>query len=311
MMIGMSIPGGPRAVVAALVIAGGLAGAFAYDTMRGQASAEVLEIVATGTSFDAPSTVGSGWTRIRFENRSGEPHFVVLEKLPEGRTLADSERDVVPVFQEGMNLLIEGRTDEALARFGDLPEWYGEMVFLGGPGLTAAGRTSEVVVNLEPGTYVLECYVKTADGEFHSFLGMVHELTVTPHTTNAVEPTATLALRVANDGITFEGTPSAGSHVVGVHFEEQMVHGNFLGSDVHLVRLEDDTDVDAVAAWMNWAAPTGLASPAPAEFVTGMHEMPPGHTGYIDVELVPGEYAWIAEVDDPAGKSMLRRFTVR
>lgn len=314
-MIGISTSRGRSVASVVLALAVGLTGACAMDSQPADeaAAAEsvgLLEVVATGLSFQAPDSVPAGWTRIRFRNESGVVHFALLEKMPEGITIEDSRNDVVPVFQEATNLLLAGRAEESAARFGDLPAWYSSVVMLGGPGLTAAAHTSEVVVKLEPGTYVLECYVKTPEGEFHSYLGMLHQVVVTADSSEATEPTATMTLRVANDGFTLEGEAAAGANVVAVHFDEQMVHGNFLGSDVHLARIGDGVDVDSLNAWMTWATPSGLATPAPAEFVTGIHEMPAGQMGYIDVELEPGEYAWIAEVDDPASKGMLRTFTV-
>lgn len=101
-----------------------------------------------------------------------------------------------------------------------------------------------------------------------------------------------------------------GLHTVAVHYDGQLVHGNLLGSDVHLVRLDDGADPADVAAWMDWTQPGGLAEPAPAEFLGGLQDMPAGSTGYFTVLLQPGEYAWVAEVDDPASKGMLRTFSV-
>lgn len=56
--------------------------------------------------------------------------------------------------------------------------------------------------------------------------------------------------------------------------------------------------------------PTGLEVPAPATFLGGVNEMPVGSTGYLTVDLEPGQYAWIAEVPKPMEKGMLKSFTV-
>lgn len=255
--------------------------------------------------------VPSGWTTFRFENDTHATHFVTVQKLPGDRTVEDSRAEVVPVFQEGMDLLAEGRVDEALAEFGELPEWYGQVQFMGGPGLTGPGRSSETTVHLEPGNYVLECYVKTPDGKFHSYVGMITGLTVAGETSGGTEPRASMDVAIsAADGIEADGDVRPGTHTVAVEFADQTVHEHFLGHDVHLVRLEDDTDEEELAAWMNWSVPGGLASPAPAEFVGGTHEMPAGETAYVTVRLTPGEYAWIAEVPGPDEKGMLETFTV-
>lgn len=276
----------------------------------------VFEVTAVGLRFEAPDQIASGWTTFRFDNRSGVIHFAVVERLPEGVGIEEQQEIVAPIFQQGMDLLNEGATDAALEKFGELPEWFGEIVFLGGPGLTSPGEVSEATVDLEPGTYLLECYVKTA-GIFHSYnpsgdaYGMVHEFVVTDDVSGASEPTASLEITISGEGgIEVHGTPSAGEHTVAVHFQDQTVHENFVGHDVHLVRLTEETVIEDLVGWMDWRRPDGLETPAPAEFLGGTNEMPVGTTTYFTARLEPGRYAWIAEVPNAVKKGMFRTFTV-
>ena len=236
--------------------------------------------------------------------------------MPEGTGIVEQQEQVAPVFQEGMDLLIEGRTDDAMAAFGKLPEWFGEIRFVGGPGLTSPGRTSEATVHLVPGTYLLECYVKT-EGVFHSYnpdpdvYGMVHEFRVTEESSGAQPPSADVQVRVsAARGIEILDPVSAGPQTIEVRFVDQGPHEHFVGHDVHLVRLADDTDLDALELWMDWSRPAGLQTPAPAVFVGGLNEMSAGATGYFHVNLEAGSYAWIAEVPGAGSKGMLQTFTV-
>lgn len=288
-----------------------LAGAQSADAA---ARTGLVEIDANGLNLEGPNEIPSGWTTFRLNNNSGMTHFAVLEKLPPGIGLEEQQEEVAPVFQEGMDLLNAGEFEAALAAFGSLPAWFFEVVFLGGPGLTAAGTSSETTVYLEPGTYLLECYVKT-NGRFHSYdpsgIGMVKEITVTGEASGARAPRPTWQIDISSTaGIQFEGRARPGRHTIAVNFVDQVVHEHFLGHDVHLVRLESDTDMNALAEWMNWTLPNGLETAAPAEFLGGVHEMPAGETGYMNVVLTPGRYAWIAEVPDPAGKGMLQTFEV-
>jgi hypothetical protein len=276
----------------------------------------LVEVIARDLELVAPDTIPSGWTTFRFTNTAPMIHFAVVERFPEGMGIEEHQQSIAPLFQEGFALLSAGQTDAALARFGELPPWFGEIVFMGGPGLTAPGHTSEASVYLQPGTYLLECYVKT-DGVFHAYnpdpamYGMVHEFTVTDAASDATEPAASLRLTISSeDGIVVEGDVVPGEHTVAVDFVDQMVHENFVGHDVHLVRLTDETDLDALDRWMDWTTPTGLMSPAPAEFLGGTNEMPAGTTSFFTVTLEPGDYAWIAEVSRAADKGMLVRFTV-
>jgi len=280
------------------------------------AAVNVVDVTAGHLVFDAPNEIPSGWTTFRLHNESDMTHFAILERMPEGKGVADHQAEVAPVFQEAMDLINEGKVEEAFAKFGELPAWFFEVVIMGGPGLTSPGRTSEMTVYLEPGTYMLECYVKT-DGIFHSYnpdpdeFGMVHEITVMEKTTIASAPNATLELTLSSEnGIEISGLMRPGKQTIAVHFENQTVHENLLGHDVHLVRLEEDTDISELVTWMNWLDPAGLETPAPAEFLGGTHEMPAGETVYLNVLLKPGNYAWISEVPNSQEKGFLQTFTI-
>jgi hypothetical protein len=276
----------------------------------------VVEVTIETMDFQMPESIPSGWTTFRTDNRSAMTHLGVVERMPEGYGLREQQDQIAPVFQEGMDLINAGDMDGALAKFGELPEWFGQIVFLGGPGLMAAGTVSETTVRLEPGTYLLECYVKT-DGLFHSYNpspsmdGMVAQFTVTDEPNGAPEPVPTIRINLGSkNGMTVVGEPSAGPHTVAVHFDDQVLHEHFLGHDVHLVRLTPETELEMLVAWMNWSLPAGLQTPAPAIFLGGINELPAGETGYFKATLEPGDYAFIAEVPAADQKGMFHRFTV-
>ncbi len=269
----------------------------------------VVEVVARGLTLEAPDSIPSGWTTFRFRNESPMTHFVAVEHLPDGKSFEDVHRDVIPVFQDAMDLINEGRASEGFAQFERFPAWFFEVVFMGGPGFLGPEMTGETTVFLAPGTYMLECYVKTA-GRFHSADGMAVQLTVTDEASLAPEPAASITLSLSIEGFAIQGEPVAGRNTVKVDFVDQALHEHSLGHDVHLVRLNEETDLAEVAAWMNWMDPAGLDTPAPAEFLGGTHEMPAGETAYFTVDLSPGDYAWVAEVPDPLEKGMFVTFTV-
>jgi hypothetical protein len=215
-----------------------------------------------------------------------------------------------------MDAIGAGDMDAAMAAFGELPAWFGEVLFRGGPGLTGPGVTSEATVELEPGTYLLECYVKTGE-VFHSFnpdpdvRAMVVEFTVAGERTGLAAPVADHQLTIsAESGFLLTGTPVAGRNTFRVSFADQTTYTNFVGHDVHVVRLDPEVSTEDVAAWMNWSAPGGLNTPAPATFLGGLNDMGAGDVGYFTVTLEPGRYALVSEVPDPAGKGMFTTFEV-
>lgn len=305
-----------------LVVAAALAVAAANPiTLAGEPSEpdtgpSTVVVIAKGLEFFAPRQVPAGWTTFRFLNKSGMTHFALVERMPVGTGVVEQQKQVAPVFQQGMDFLNAGQVDAALDRFAELPEWFQQVVYKGGPGLVGPEGTAETTVYLEPGTYLLECYVKTS-GIFHSFspwpskYGMVREFTVTDQISPGREPVATLTVTISGErGIDVEGDPVPGEHIVAVRFEDQLVHENFVGHDVHLARLADDTDLGRLATWMDWSEPTGLETPAPVEFLGGVNEMPAGETGYLHVRLEPGRYVWVSEVPRSIQKGMLKTFLV-
>ena len=301
--------------IALMILVAGCSEASQDSVPRGEAQITV-EIIANGLKFEAPTEAPSGWITFRFANRSSMEHFALIYRMPEGTGIAAQQAEVAPIFQQGMDLLSAGAVDSALSRFGSLPEWFGQIVFTGGPGLASPGTTVETTLFLEPGTYLIECYVKT-NGIFHSYnpsgsdYGMVHELTITEPTAPTEAPSADAEIRISSElGIEFGGDLPSGPITVAVHFDDQTGHENFVGHDVHLVKLADDTDMDRLASWMDWTQSMGLEAPAPATFLGGTNEMPTGSTAYLKLNLEPGRYAWVAEVPNPATKGMLREFTV-
>ena len=265
----------------------------------------IVDIVARDYAFEGPTEILSGWTTLRMENAGAEEHFMFLTRLPDGKTLQDYGPEVGSVFGRVMAQLEAGTIDklDAGAILGrDLPEWYTtSAIYMGGPGFVAPGHTAETTVNLDPGTYVAECYVKTAEGVFHVALGMALPIVVTAEDSGAAEPAADVDVTVSNDAIDGPETLAAGEHTIAVHYAEHPKAG--LGNDVHLAQLSDDADVDEVVRWMDWMEIDGLRAPAPATFVGGAHEAPVDHTSYFRVDLEPGRYLWVVETMAEIGRA--------
>jgi hypothetical protein len=271
-------------------------------------SPPVVEVAARDFSFEAPAEIASGWTTLRFRNLGAQEHFMSLSRLPDGKTLDDYITEVAAgAFGGAMEPYYSGEVELASALetlVGLIPAWFGDMVFSGGPGLLAPGLAEDVTVNLEPGNYVLECYVKTPDGMFHSALGMIAGLTVTTAETGAEEPTADFDVTLANYVIEAPDQVAAGPHTVRVRVIQDPE--GMLKHDVHLLRVTEATDLATVIPWMSWI--DGFMAPAPAKFVGGMEQLEAGHAGYLRADLEPGSYAWISEAY--ADRGMVKEFVV-
>jgi len=273
----------------------------------------IIEIITNVMDFQMQDTLPSGWNTFKYINKSTEAHFFLLDKYPEGRTLEDTHRDVSPPFDNGMKLIMEDKLGEAYTEFAKLPEWFGDIVFIGGSGLVSPKQTSVTTVKLEPGLYIIECYVKMANGVFHTSMGMAKELIVTDEDSGNRPSKADINITISStEGITYEGSITKGEHTFSVYYKDQIVHENFVGHDVNLVKLDDNADLKILEAWMNWATPTGLMDPLPEGviFLGGTNDAPAGNTQYFKVNLTPGNYAFISEVPNASKKGMLKTFIV-
>lgn len=270
---------------------------------------EAIEITATDYAFRAPTRIPSGWTNLHFKNEGEEVHFVFLARLPEGKTIDHYEMELGEPFSEVWQGILNGELtqEEAGAKVGEvLPEWYANLEFVGGPGLMTPTRTSETTLYLEPGNYVLECYMKTEDGKIHAMEGMLRPLTVTEETSGVSSPHDDIQITLSNSEMTVEGALTPGTHTFAVHAAENPEQG--FGHSAHLARLNSEATLDDLVQWMNWFGLAGLRSPAPAEFLGGAHMMPTGNTTYFSAHLTPGRYVVISEAT--AHQGMLQEFTV-
>lgn len=278
--------------------------------------------------------IASGWTTFEFNNASGYDHFFLIWQIPDegieaaeaaGEPLLDHfYQNITKSFQTEFNPYINGEiefdvfADSLVGTISEKAPWFFDpgAKTMGGPGFTAAGTTSETTVNLEPGEYIVECYVKNDEEVFHSYIGMLEYISVTEETTGVEEPDPTNTVTISStEGIQVEQPLAAGSHTIEIVFEDQASYAHLQGHNVQLVRLSDKEDQELLgnlATWMDWRQPGSLVDQAPegAEFMGGTMEMTKGGTAYFHVDLKPGDYAWIAEVPNPAEHNMLKPFTI-
>ena len=273
----------------------------------------VIEIITKNMDFQMPDTIPSGWNTFRYKNLSPQTHFFLVDKYPEGKTSEDAENLVAPVFDSAMKLIMEGKTEEGYAEFAKLPEWFSEVVFVGGSGLLSPNQVGETTLNLIPGKYIIECYVKMSNGIFHTSMGMTKNLVVSEMDSGNKELMADIEINISStDGIVFNDSISAGKHTFSVYYKDQIVHENFVGHDINLVKLNENADLKELENWMNWADPKGLIEPAPSTitFLGGVNDMPAESRGYFVATLEPGKYALISEVPETIRKNMLKTFVV-
>ncbi|PKA84466.1 hypothetical protein ATE92_2656 [Ulvibacter sp. MAR_2010_11] len=274
----------------------------------------VIDIITRSMEFQSVDTITSGWNTFKYQNLSNETHFFLMDKYPEGKNVTHTLEEVAPVFEEGMKLINEGKSEEGFAAFGKLPKWFGDIVFSGGSGLIGPKNTAVTTIHLEPGYYIMECYVKMPNGMFHTSMGMAKPIIVTTEDSGNTPPEPTINITVSNEnGIVYDKAITKGKHVFSVFYKEQKHHENFMQHDVNLVRLEANASVEELEKWMDWSDPKGLITPVPqgTTFLGGVNDMPAGRTGYFYADLNPGRYAFISEVPNSRIKGLLKEFEVK
>jgi len=273
----------------------------------------VIDIVTRSMEFQSVDTITSGWNTFKYQNLSNETHFFLLDKYPEGKTAENAISDIAPVFEEGMDLINAGKAEEGFAAFAKLPEWYGSIVFSGGSGLIAPKHIATTTIKLDPGYYIMECYVKMPNGKFHTLMGMAKPLIVTEEESGNIPPEATINITLSGEeGISYDEPIAKGKQVFSVYVKDQKPHENFIWHDLNLVKLDENASEDALEAWMDWSDPKGLITPVPdgVTFLGGVNDMPAGNTGYFYADLKPGKYAFISEVPKSKSKKLFKVFEV-
>jgi len=300
----------PRAarLLAALLLAAGLVGCQSSgDESATENAPPVVDVTAVDYAFAAPDTVRSGWTTVRMTNEGEEHHLFLLAQLPEDIPYADFHDEVVVPWDSIRSLVRAGSVDTSVARTALkrlIPDWYpDELTPMGGVSLTAPGRTATTTLHLEPGTYVMECYARTADRQFHALRGMARPLEVTTDSTGASPPEADLRISLSKGQIQADSTVASGQSTIAVDFGEKGTLGP-VGHHLHLARLDPETSARDLARWMKWDP----IMPAPTEFLGGPQSMLAGHTAYMHVDLSPGRYAWV--LGNPPKQGSVQPFTV-
>lgn len=280
------------------------------------AAENILSLDIAGLSFVGPDEIKSGWTTVRINNDSGMTHFGLVYRLPEGVTAQMLSEEVITRFQESLTASLNGDDAKAAEIMEAIPAWVNDITYLGGPGMISDGVVGEATMYLEPGNYIVECYVKT-NGVLHNYnpepgaFGMVLPLTVTAEPGGMAEPDANVTLEISNSGYEVtKGEFVAGENTVRINFVEQKLYNGFVGHDAHFFRITPETDVAAAAKWVDFFPADGQQTPAPAHYVGGIHDMPQGSTAYFKLELEEGDYGVVAEVPNAQETGLFKRFTV-
>ena len=223
-------------------------------------------------AFVMPETIEGGWTTFDFSNTGREPHEFALAKLGAGKTIAD----------------VRTYLADPKAQQQPPPDWV--QIRAGIPTLDA-GETAALTQRLEPGRYLLLCFVDAPDGRSHIEHGMLRTFEVEGDAgAEAPEADATLTL-----GATLAAPDvGAGERTIELRSDDRP-------GSVFLTAFEPGKTEGDLTRWEEG----GMRGPAPARFLGGAIDVPPHTSVYYEVTLQRGrEYTLL---DDEHG--IQRTFT--
>lgn len=228
-----------------------------------------VTIKAHDYSFEAPTQIEAGLVSITLENEGQEPHHVQLARLNDG------------VSPEQFQTALQQNPEAALA----LVTW------AGGPGVVDFGGSQEVTMDLTAGTYMLLCFIPSPDGVPHLAKGMVASLEVVDKQaqTGGQPPKADATVKMNDFVFILPSAIKAGPQVWQVDNQGQQPH------EIGLIKLAEGKTIADVSAFM--AAPDGVP---PFSDVGGLQAIDPGESGWVNLNLTPGEYVALCHIPDPA-----------
>jgi len=105
-------------VVGIVLAAASLAACQSDDRVQSDdraATAAVVEVITADYTFQAPSEIPAGWTTFWLKNEGREHHFLLMNRLPDGKTFEDYQKEVVTPFDTVWHALKTGAVDKAEA----------------------------------------------------------------------------------------------------------------------------------------------------------------------------------------------------
>ena len=247
-------------------------------------AAPVITVKASEFAFSAPRSIAAGTTTFRLVNNGKQLHHVTLMKLAAGKTMAD----FVAAIKAG----------------GPPPAWATEA---GGPNAATPGARTDATVTLDPGEYVLVCFIPSPGETMpHMAKGMMAPLTVTAKRQAGMAPKTDVAIKLSDYTFAVPEKITAGHHEFSVTNDAAQAH------EVVLVKLPPGVTAKATADWVEG----GMKGKPVAQPIGGISGIGHGQTGSFSAALTPGSYGLICFLPDAKdGKShamhgMVKEITV-
>ena len=229
------------------------------------AKPRVVRVIVEDFKFDAPDVIPAGLTEFRFLNKGPALHHMALLKLNGGKTVDD--------------------LTAALSKPGPLPSWAEEM---GGPNAPGPGMEANATMTLQPGNYVLICFVDLG-GPPHFMKGMVRPLRVVPAKgPSAPKPKEDVTMTLLDYTFKLSAPIRPGKRTIRVHNAAAQHH------EVELVELAPGVSLGDFMKWME----TGMPGAPLGKAIGGIAGLEPRMSQYVTADFAAGNYALLCFLPD-------------
>ena len=242
--------------------------------------------------IDSGRMAPSGLTSVHIVNKGADLHHVQILRLTDGKTAEDfsAAAKAAPFNPFGP---------------APTPSW---IHYSGGPNGVIPGESAAAVMNLEPGNYVLTCFIPDSKGVAHVALGMVRALKVTGIADSKVpEPMASINITAMDFNFAIDKPITAGTQTI------RFTNAGTQPHEVLVVQLPPDKTIKDFAA----AFEPGHSGPPPGKPIGGLVGIDKGGHAFFTAKFEPGRYGLICFFMDGTKKAphfalgMTNEFTVK
>jgi len=266
---GTQVTGGAQS--AGTQVAGGAQGA-ATSVSGGSGGTREINVEEKDFSFELSDTVRPGLVKITAKNSGKESHQTQIVKLNDGVTQAQFD---------------------AALKNPDMSALFKTVTFMGGPNTINPGQSQVAYDTLMPGNYALLCFLEGTDGTPHFAKGMVKTFQVAPGDMGGSPPKADASVTLADFNFLGDVTSLPAKKTT-----LEVKNGGPQPHELTVIKLNNGITVDQIKQLLNSDTPP--AGPPPIDDAGGLGALQANQSGFVDLDLKAGQYAFVCFVPDAA-----------